>query len=92
MEFKFLGVLVGRNIRKPGRAASLANFREALRGDGETNSDVRIGAFQQFREFLIDPPRENGVVSEGATLAMYFRGGDHADLGLGRSHAENSAG
>lgn len=91
MEFKFLGVLVGRNIRKPGGTASFANFSEALRSNGETDSDVRIGAFEQFREFLIDPPRENGVVCESAALTMDFRGGDHADLGFRRSHSENGA-
>src|SRR5208283_1303712 len=92
MEFKFLGVLVGRDVRESGRAASFANFREALRSDGKADGDVRIGAFQQFGKFLIDPPRENSVVGEGAALAMDFRGGDHADLGFRRGHAENGAG
>src|SRR4029077_1913058 len=69
-----------------------ANLREAFRSHGETDGDVGIGAVEQFGEFLIDPPRENGVIGESAALTMDFRGGDHADLRFRRGHSENGAG
>src|SRR5205823_2340880 len=59
MQFKLLGVLVGRHVGKSRRAVGNANPVEGFALHREPHGYRRFGTLQQGQEFFVAPPRGN---------------------------------